>query len=305
MNPPLPYFGAKTRWAKILFSTLPERERINTFFDPFVGGGSMTLYAAGSDLAKSFVIGDTNEDLCNLWKAMIDEPEAMAHAYKKHWDSLSEDKSYYEQLKSEFNLRTKMTPASSTTDRFSANKSYVADPAGFLFLVMATHLYMPLYTKQGKFVSKLNPSRIPKSPKTLSKQINIASSLLSGRIQIKNQDWLDTTSTSVEGDMVFLDPPYQGTSGSVYKDNGLTKKRFEEGIAFLQERRVSMMITYDAVNNRNAYDALSDTLGLTRIFLRRQSSSHGYLTKNKALSLESFYLWPPQPKLHHQVIDKG
>ena len=236
-------------------------------------------------MAKRFVLGDTNRDICELWRAIIEEPEVTADAYQVDHEMFLHDAKHYEVVR----------------DRYNASRSH----NDFFFLVLACNLHQPHYTKSGRFSSLLNTTRPPKSPQNVRKQIYTAAKLLRGRTDVIHANWEDTLSSATKGDLAFLDPPYQGTNHSVYHDQDVSRARLESGIRSLQQRFVTTMITYDGVSNSKTYEPLSETLGLTRMFLRRNTNLHAFLNKKPQSALESFYLWPPRPKLQHQVIDRG
>ena len=111
LKAPFPYFGGKSRLAAAIWERLGE---VDVYAEPFAG--SLAVLLANPHPAKLEVVCDTDALLCNFWRAMRNDPEALAaqanypsiqqdltarHKWliawrKDHADKLSEDPDYYD-----------------------------------------------------------------------------------------------------------------------------------------------------------------------------------------------------------------
>ena len=100
------------------------------------------------------------------------------------------------------------------------------------------------------------------------------------------------------GDLVYMDPPYQGTSN---KDNardnryiqGVDFDEFVEALHDLNRRGVDYIVSYDGMTgDRQIGSLLPDSLNLTHIFINAGLSAQSLLNGKKEITFESLYLSP-------------
>src|SRR2546426_570991 len=80
---PFPYQGSKRNLAAAILAYFPEG--IGTLIEPFAGSAAITLAAAARDLADNFLINDFNKPLAELWRAIVNSPQKLAHQYEALW----------------------------------------------------------------------------------------------------------------------------------------------------------------------------------------------------------------------------
>ena len=76
-NPVIKWSGSKRSQAAAILSYMPEQ--IGTYYEPFIGGGSM-MYAVNPERA---VCGDVCVPLIDLWKEIKERPLELAEAYRE------------------------------------------------------------------------------------------------------------------------------------------------------------------------------------------------------------------------------
>ena len=111
MKPPFPFFGGKSRWAPQVWDRLGA---VDVYAEPFAG--SLAVLLGNPHPARREVVSDTNGLICNFWRALASDPEALAHhadyptihqdltarhAWLQNWAvkksaCLSEDPHYYD-----------------------------------------------------------------------------------------------------------------------------------------------------------------------------------------------------------------
>lgn len=118
-----------------------------TYYEPFVGGGSMMPFSK----ANKGMASDIIPELISLWNEIKDNPERVSLEYAKRWKRLQSEgyQVYYE-----------------IRDSFNATK----DPMDFLFLTRTCLNGMIRYNSAGEFNNSLHLTRPGIDPDRLSIQ---------------------------------------------------------------------------------------------------------------------------------------
>ena len=74
LKAPFPYYGGKSRWAATILDRLGDD--IKVYVEPFAGSLAVLL---ASDVHTREVVCDTNGHICNFWRAIAADPEAVAY----------------------------------------------------------------------------------------------------------------------------------------------------------------------------------------------------------------------------------
>lgn len=90
------YAGGKTRLLQSVVSRLPKK--INTYFEPMVGGGAVFIELAKQKRFKRAVISDVNVELVNAWNIIKANPLELIDALKQ--SKYSYDKESYLKVRS-------------------------------------------------------------------------------------------------------------------------------------------------------------------------------------------------------------
>ena len=271
---PIPYQGSKRRLAPAILSFIP-KGRFKRMIEPFAGSAAITLAAAQANLCNEFVIGDALRPLADLRTEVIERPEPLSRAYRKLWESQFEGHviDRYNDIRAEFNRKQ--------------------SPAMLLFLLARCVKNAVRFNPSGQFNQSADKRRTGTHPDTMTVEITGAHRLLSGRCTVIGADFRDVVANAQQSDIVYLDPPYQGTSEG--RDSryfqGVPRNAIIALLKELNERRVQYVLSYDGHCGNKVYgEALPASLNAQRVLLNAGRSSQATLNGNSAETVESVYL---------------
>lgn len=200
-SPVIKWSGSKRLQAKEILAYFPNE--INTYYEPFVGGGSILNALIQSDIkVKRFVCSDINTDLINLYKSIKNEPKEVASYYAKLWNELNIDE----------DLSRKKKYFETIRDRL--NKEH--NPLDFMFIMRTTINGMPRYNTKGEFNNSFHVTRSGIQPQKLASIINEWSK----RLNEYNVEFYSCSYENIQpknkSDFMYLDPPYANIKGMYY-----------------------------------------------------------------------------------------
>lgn len=178
MNPFLKWPGGK-RWLISKYNQIFPKD-YNSYFEPFLGGGSAFFYLE----PEQATISDINSDLITTYRIMARNPVQLRAAMQAHQEKHNE--AYYYQVRS-------ATP-----------NNALAQAARFLYLNRACFNGMFRVNKLGQFNVPIGTKNYFIYDIDLFEEYAEA---LNG-IHIRKQDFVDTIREANAGDLVFADPPY-------------------------------------------------------------------------------------------------
>lgn len=269
---PIPYQGSKRNLAATICGLFPDS--VDTLFEPFVGSGAITIFAARHNLARRFVIGDSLPPLIDLWKQIVEEPAATANKYESVWSGQAEGVSDY------FN---------SVRERFNRD----GDPVDLLYLIARCVKNAVRFNKFGKFTQSVDKRRLGMHPSKMRESILGVSHLLKGKTKFFCGDFRDTISAATERDLVYMDPPYQGTTYGRDKRYfaQLEREHLIEALADLNARLVPFLLSYDGMSGNVVYgEVLPAHLEMRRILINAGRSSQATLNGRDDVTVESLYV---------------
>lgn len=275
---PIPYQGSKRKLAPEILKWFPEK--IGTLYEPFAGSAAVTLAAAATGHASSFCLGDSLLPLMSLWQQIIIRPHQVADEYERIWkEQLDDPRGYYDEVRDEYNA---------------------APQASLLLFLLARCVKNAVrFNQDGLFNQSPDKRRLGTKPERMIKNIMGAHDLLRGKTRVSGGDYVDTTSRATSDDLIYLDPPYQGTSGSrdqrYYEQ--LDFDRFTAYLKMLLDRGVPFIISFDGRTGDKEYGKmLPPHLGLTRVELDAGRSTQATLNGDDHRTVESLYLSPTLEK---------
>ena len=272
---PIPYQGSKRGLAHTILS-VAARRKFQRFYEPFAGSAAMTIAAARLGMAERFVIADSLAPLVEIWRQAIAHPQALADAYERVWNGqLDEDAAYYNRVRDAF------------------NRSH--DPAKLLYLLARCVKNSPRFNRQGAFNQSPDKRRLGMHPIKMRREIMGAASLLNGRTTVIYGDFEAVISEATGDDIVYLDPPYEGTSSGVDKryHQGMSRERLIAVLASLNTRGVPFLLSYDGRCGTKVYGPpLPESLGLRRLELHAGRSTQATLNGKDDVTVESLYVSP-------------
>lgn len=271
---PIPYQGSKRNLAPLIAPYIPSDVRV--WYEPFAGSAAMTIWAAYHGLANRYVIADSLRPMCELWTAIIREPELTARRYRDVWlAQLEAGIDYFNAVRSRYNDQH--------------------DPVDLLYLICRCVKNAVRFNRYGRFTQSHDKRRLGMRPEKMEAAILAVSNLLKGQTEVRCGDWLETTSDADTADFVYMDPPYLGTTigrDKRYAEQ-LELERLIQGLAKFRKRGLRFALSYDGMTGEKRYgEPLPDSLGLTQLLLHAGMSSQATLAGRSEETVESLYITP-------------
>jgi DNA adenine methylase len=269
---PFPYQGSKRSIARYILAHFPNNVRC--LIEPFCGSAAVSIAAAACGLAERFVLNDINKPLVDLWQEILNRPNELAKGYENLWNEQHPDKK-------EFFFRVR--------DEFNSSHQ----PDRLLYLLARIVKGSVRYNSEGLFNQSADNRRSGMRPMTMHQHILGVSSLLSGKTDTSAKDFREVIVRAEKEDLIYLDPPYQGTSFTRdrrYYD-GVSYDELVEALLMMNERGISYIISYDGQTGEKSYGKkLPEQLRLKHLYIRAGRSSQATLLGNKRETIESLYL---------------
>ena len=270
---PIPYQGSKRLLAPQILSVLNGRA-FHRFYEPFAGSAAMTIAANYARIADKYVLGDILAPLIDIWNSIISAPYELANVYEQVWyEQLQQDNDYYNRIREQYNT----SPQSSL----------------LLYLLARCVKNAPRFNRQGQFNQSHDKRRLGMHPNKMRQELLEASILLHNRTQMRCGDFMTTLIDATPEDIVYLDPPYEGTStGSDRRYyQSLERIRLLEALTDLNERHIPFLLSYDGRCGEKTYgEALPTSLNVTRLELHAGRSSQSTLNGGSDVTVESLYV---------------
>jgi DNA adenine methylase len=269
---PIPYQGSKRALAPRICRTFPRN--IETLYEPFAGSAALTIYAAHHGLARSFVIGDVCTSLVDLWDLIINHPAKVSRDYGALWaEQFVSGQPHFNEVRARYN-----------EDR---------DPIALLYLIARCVKNAVRFNNKGHFTQSVDKRRTGMRPDKMAHTVHAVSLLLRGRTRLFKGDFRDCILTAKAGDLVYMDPPYQGTTYG--KDKRyvaqLDRESLIEVLHSLNARDVPYVLSYDGHSGGRSYGhPLPSTINATHLLLHAGRSSQATLGGRDDETIESLYV---------------
>jgi len=271
---PIPYQGSKRNLASEILRLFPDD--FNRLIEPFAGSAAITIASAYYFKADHFVINDINKPLTNLWNVIINKPQTIIKAYHDIWHGqLGDEEQYYYQIREAFN-ETKQ-------------------PEYLLFLLAKCVKAAVRYNTQGGFNQSLDKRRLGRNPQMMRDDILRVSQLLKDKTEIHAVDYSQIFDMAMPDDLVYLDPPYQGTglNGGFNYSGNIEFEDFVISLMELNNRQVPYILSFDGRTGDKIHGIpLPEILGLTKIEVNAGRSSQATLLSRHEYTFEAIYLSP-------------
>ncbi len=271
---PIPYQGSKRQIASTILQYFPDD--VSRLVEPFAGSAAISIAVAARRLAQRFWINDAHAPLIDLWREIIQRPDALAERYADLWnDQLGREREYFDEVR----------------DRFNETHA----PADFLYLLARCVKAAIRYNTNGKFNNTPDNRRKGARPREMRRRIFLASTLLSNRTRLSSWDYRKVLNKCTREDIVYMDPPYQGVCGN--RDQRYLPKvdhdEFCNELENLNDRNIMFIVSYDGRTGTKTYgDPLPESLGLTHLEIHAGRSTQATLLGRNVITYESLYLSP-------------
>jgi DNA adenine methylase len=236
LGPVLKWAGGKSQLLPHILERLPEQ--IETYYEPFVGGGAVFFALAGKQRFQRAVLGDRNPNLVAVYQALKQDPDGVIERLRSYQKSHSEA-AYYE-------VRKKKP------------RALVEKAARVIYLNKTGFNGLYRVNRSGEFNV---PFGRYENPRILNEPRLRAVAEVLAKVEIKLADFEEICKMAKKGDAVYLDPPYLPVS---------TTSNFAEYHAepFGLEEHERLAKVFDKLRKRGVCAVLSnsDTPDTRRLF---------------------------------------
>ena len=270
------YQGSKRILAPQILQYMPKK--FNRLIEPFSGMAAISIAAAYENRTDCFYINDLNAPLVNMLQEAVEHPQRLIEEYTVVWN---EQFAYSDDHIQHFYV---------VRERFnSGNES----PANILYLLARCVKGAVRYGKNGNFNQSPDKRRHGTNPKTLAHNVYAISRLLKGKATFSALDYHEVLDMAKPGDLVYMDPPYQGVSN--VRDNryfaGVPFHEFAAAIENLDRRGIDYLISYDGECGGKEYgEELPQSLHCQKVMLNAGLSSQALLLGKKSTTFEALYI---------------
>lgn len=210
----------------------------------------------------------------SLWKEILDNPLCLVDEYEQLWNKQRPDrKAFFFKIREEFNRTHK--------------------PEHLLYLLARIVKGSVRYSSEGAFNQSADNRRSGMRHSTMRRQLFEVSALLAGKTTLSSTDYEEVLAIADMKDVVYMDPPYQGTSFT--RDHryfgGLSFEQFVDSLSMLNDRNISYIISYDGHTGDKMHGKpLPRKLLLKHLHINAGRSSQATLLGDSEETIESLYL---------------
>lgn len=287
------YQGSKRNLAPQILQYFPIK--FNRLIEPFAGMAAITIAVSRQKRAEYYLLNDLNAPLVNVLRESITNPERLIEEYTKVWSEQLNFEGgsveHFYKVRDDFN----------NGDQCAAN---------MLYLLARCVKGSVRYSSSGQFNQSPDKRRMGTNPKNLARNLYLISSFLKDKTEFTSLDYREVTKIAKPGDLVYMDPPYQGVCSS--RDSryfsGIDYKDFVECVDDLNRRDIDFVISYDGTCGEKQYGVdLPEELGLRKVMLNAGLSSQSLLLGKKETTVEALYLSrnlrdTVKPIVHEQLL---
>lgn len=270
------YQGSKRILAPQILQYFPRH--FKRLVEPFAGMAAVSIAAAQQRIASRYVMNDINKPLIKILTEAIQTPEQLIEKYRLLWDSQFE---YPDgNIEHFYHIR----------DLFNSGEQ---NSENMLYLLARCVKGSVRYSKDGKFNQSPDKRRHGTNPQTLANNVRRISFLLKDKVEFHSKDYREILEMARRGDLVYMDPPYQGVSS--VRDcryvSGISFSDFVQAVDGLNRKGVDFVISYDGMCGERTYgEELPDFLECQKIYLNAGLSSQSTLLGKKEMTYEALYL---------------
>ena len=312
--PFIKWSGSKRKQAPYIVSKFPKK--INTYYECFLGGASvlhelLNQIACGSITCKHIVCSDINKDLINVWN-MFKNPDTRQKLYDGYCELHKALKRKGEYIEGTEPNRTHITKCQTLyyeirqqyNDYIDRNE--YSDKRTIIFYWITRTCFNGLIRYNPK-TNHFNASfhvggRFGITPNELQLVFEswgcVIDSFIKngGTIEFVNKSYNDIICDAKEGDVVYMDPPYENTTG-MYFCKELDTKYFWNVLSKLNDRKVKWLLSYDGISGNNDL-----TVDVPHLYVRHEYVNSGHSSfkklkskttkekKNKDIVKDSLYM---------------
>ena len=271
---PIPYQGSKRNIADKILRYFPDK--IHRLVEPFAGSAAISIASAYYFKANKFILNDINQPLISLWNEIINNPNQIIKKYYDIWNGQAGNvDDYYYDIRKMFN-ETKQ-------------------PEYLLFLLAKCVKAAVRYNTMGDFNQSPDKRRLGRNPQAMREDILRVSHLFKNRVELFSTDYSSILDTVTEYDLIYLDPPYQGTgmNGGFNYAGNIDFDDLILSLYSLSKRNIPFILSFDGRTENKTYGRpLPEELGLAKIEINAGRSTQATLLNREEYTYEAIYLSP-------------
>lgn len=261
--------GSKRIQSKYILEHYPSE--INTYYEPFIGGGSMLFSLMSEKRIKvnNIECSDLNAPLIEVWKIIQNNPKEITDSYSKLWNELSiKGDDFYYELRSEFN-----------EDQ---------DPNKFYFLLRCGRNGLIRYNKKGHFTTSRHYGRPPMAPERVERvALRWHDLMKTVNLKFLVRDYSEVESS--KNDLIYLDPPYKISAARTIMYFGEIK--FDRLYDWMRTQKGKYLLSLNGMKGDKdmTLDVPKDIYD-THIFIDAGLASFSLLQGNRVQIKDSLYI---------------
>lgn len=211
----------------------------------------------------------------------VNNPEKLVDEYSTIWEGqFQADQNnidYFYKIRNEFNCGMR-------------------DSARMLFLLTRIVKGAVRYNIRGELNQSCDKRRYGTKPQIIANNAYKISALLKERTLFSNKDYKEIFAMTEQNDLIYIDPPYQGTSNKDHsKDNryiqGINFEEFVDELEKLNNRGINFIVSYDGMTGDKVIGKqLPQKLELNHIYINAGLSAQATLNGKKEITYESLYI---------------
>lgn len=273
------YQGSKRILAPEISKFIPKTAK--RIIEPFAGTGAVSIFAAYQGICETFILNDINTPLIQMLELCIENPALLVEQYSEIWQGqfaeYENNIDYFLKIRNEFN-------------------NGKCNPGRMLFLLARVVKGSIRYNSHGQMNQSCDKRRYGTKPEVIKYNAFRISELLKGKTKFYSMDYKDLLDIAKAGDLVYLDPPYQGTSNKANtRDNryiqGVEFEEFVEALEKLGKRGIDYIVSYDGMTgDKKIGQILPEYLNLTHMYINAGPSAQATLNGKNETTYESLYL---------------
>lgn len=212
-KPFLKWAGGKSQLLKQFENYFPDelkKGKIKSYFEPFVGGGSVFFHIAQKYALENVYLGDINKELILTYRVIQKDVSGLIKILKKYSKKYlnlgeSDRKFFYYDIRDRYNLQAEKT------DYKKYSHHWRERVAQLIFLNKTCFNGLFRVNRQGEFNV---PFGRYKNPKIIDENNLKRVSLLLQKSKIKTSDFTEIKKNVTENSFVYFDPPYRPISNT-------------------------------------------------------------------------------------------
>lgn len=220
VKPFLKWAGGKKQLLNEIESHLPDSikisGKIDSYFEPFVGGGAVFFHLYGMYKINKAYLSDINPELILVYNvikkapvSLIDELNKLSNEYKSHNGSKDKMKSCYYGVRNDFNNNLSTFDFDYSYE--DINSEHIERAAQMIFLNKTCFNGLFRVNKNGEFNV---PCAYSKNPLICDYKNIINVSKVLQNVNIKVADYNESKKYIDENSFIYLDPPYKPLDGT-------------------------------------------------------------------------------------------